>query len=96
MKKILPTAKDFEYPGWAEFHLTKQPAIKKARFILSDGGSVEIGIFSEPPDMPTLGAILCRDKEGKAVSGTVCKTKEPSGLDWYQAMQQGLLGKSLN
>jgi len=58
----------FEFPFWAEHLLTKEAAIKKERFIFSDGGSVEIGIFLNTVLDCTSGAFLLRDKESKVVS----------------------------
>jgi hypothetical protein len=73
-------------PEWAEFLLTEVTAIKKARFLLSDGGTVEIGIFHAPDGNYTMGAYLRRDENGEVHSGTVCKTQDASGLEWYRSL----------
>jgi hypothetical protein len=90
--------KEFSFPVWAEFLITKVTAIKKATYILKPSGSVvDIGIFQLPIEDYRLGAFLHRDADGNVCSGTVCKFKEkdPSGEEWFQGIQRSFLGSSL-
>jgi hypothetical protein len=84
------------YPGIAELYIEEETPIKKATYLLSDGGIVDIGIFNAFVGGYRIGVYLHRDAAGKLLEGTLCKFDEPSGEEWFQAFQQGLLGKSLN
>jgi hypothetical protein len=89
-------AEDFSFRVWAEILITKETPIKKATYILSDGGIVDVGIIQSPVGGYRLGAYLRRDAAGNVLDGTVCKFKEPSGETWFRSFQQGFVGKFLN
>ena len=74
----------FDFPLWAEQLFTEETAIKRAKFILAGGGTFEIGIFCNTALDCTSGATLIRNMQGKVIKGTVCKTNDPTGLEWYQ------------
>jgi len=83
---------DFSFPEWAEILITKETPIKKATYILSDGGIVDVGIIQSPVGGYRLGAYLRRDAAGNVLDGTVCKFKEPSGETWFRSFRQGFVG----
>jgi hypothetical protein len=89
-------AASFSYSELAEFLITKKIPIKRATYLLSDGGMVDIGVFNALVGGYKVGVYFHRDADGKLLEGTVCEFKEPGGLEWFQALHQGLLGKSLN
>jgi hypothetical protein len=99
MKKMRPDSTNgssFSYPGIAEFYMTEETTIKKATYLLSDGATVDIGVFNALVDGYKVGVYLHRDADGKTLECTLCKLKELSGLEWFQALHQGLFGESLN
>lgn len=86
---------DSELPLYAKHLFANETAIKKVRFMLSRGGTVQIGIFPDTVDARgTLGVFLLRDKDGKTIHGTVCKTKDSSGVEWYEALRRELMLRS--
>jgi len=87
---------DFSMPGIADLYMTEENPIKKATYLLSDGATVDIGVFKALVGGYKVGVYLYRDADGKIIEGTLCKFKEPSGQKWFQALHQGLVGESLN
>jgi hypothetical protein len=87
---------DFSMPGIADLYMTEENTIKKATYLLSDGATVDIRVFNALVGGYKVGVYFHRDANGKIVEGTVCKFKELSGLEWFQALHQGLFGESLN
>lgn len=84
----------FELPELAEIYFQNCVAIKKAKFMLSSGGTIEIGIFRETVLRCTSGVTLICDEAGKATFGTVCKTKDPTGLEWYEDLLRALVQRT--
>ena len=87
---------DFSTLGIADLYFMEKKPIKKANYLLSDGGMVDIGVFNVLVGGYKVGLYIHRDADGKIVEGTVCKFKELSGLEWFQALHQGLFGESTN
>jgi hypothetical protein len=99
MKKIRAKATDetdFSILGIADLYMMEETLIKKANYLLSDGATVDIGVFNILVGGYKVGVYIHRDADGKILEGTVCKFKELSGLEWFQALHQGLFGESLN
>jgi hypothetical protein len=99
MKKMRAEATDetdFSMPGIADLYMTDVNPIQKATYLLSDGGVVDIGVFNALVGGYKVGVYLHRDADGKIIEGSLCKFKELSGLEWFQALHEGLIGESLN
>jgi len=80
-----------QVPELAKYYFQNRTAIKKTKFMLSGGGTIEIGIFDEPVLHCTSGAILVCDEQGKVNVGTVCRTKDATGLEWYEDLHGALV-----
>ena len=87
---------DFSIPGIADLYMTDVNLIKKATYLLSDGATVDIRVFNALVGSYKVGVYFHCDADGKIVEGTGCKFKELGGLEWFQALHQGLFGDSLN
>ena len=76
--------------------MMEETPIKKASHLLSDCATVDIGVFNVLIGGYKVGVYIHRDADGKILEGTVCKFQELSGLEWFQALHQGLFGESPN